>query len=108
MIKILADLLQKRNIKDIKELSTAEKADFDRWEAVLSGEEITVPKILEFCTRQKAAIELKWENTDNPVDKNERLIIMHTIYSKIIRMIQAEEAERKALEKHLASLVDSP
>lgn len=107
MHKILSDLLLKRKV-DPKELSEAEKVDFDRWNSVLSGEEITVPKILEFCTRQKSAIELKWENVDNTVDKNERLIGMHTIYSKIIRMIQAEEAERIALEKHLTSLIDRP
>lgn len=106
MHKILSDLLLKRNV-DVKELSDVEKADFDRWNGVLSGEEITVPKILEFCVRQKSAIELQWEKTDNTVEKNERLIIAHTMYSKIIRMIQAEEAERKALEKHLTSLIDS-
>lgn len=107
MHKILYDYLAKRNL-DVQDMSDEEKQVFDRWNATLSGAEISVKSIAEFCGRQKAAIEVSLENMENSTQKNERLIIYQTVYSKIKRMIEAEEAERVALEKHLTQLLDTP
>ena len=105
MNKVLEDYLLKTKI-DPKEMTAEEKATFDKWSVILSGE-VTVQKIVEFCDRQKEVIENQWASVDNDERKNERLIIYHTIYSKIIKMIQADETERVALANHLQSLIDN-
>lgn len=102
----IKELLEKRHI-DIKDLTEEEKKTFDRWETTLQGKELTVQKIQDFCAIQQSDIESKWENLDNPTLKNERLIIAHTIYGKILRMISATEKERESLVKHLDELIDN-
>lgn len=106
MHTLLEKLLNKRGL-EVKELVAEEKVQFDRWNATLSGEKVTVEKIISFCERQKGLIELQWDNLDNIPLKNERLVILHSVYSKILNMIHAEETERISLEKHLESLIDT-
>jgi len=104
-MSILTQLLKKRGIKDTTELSNEEKRDFDRWNQILSKGEMSVEKILEFCKNQKQVIENQWTNLDNDAIKNERLVIQHTIYSKLIAAIVSPQSEREALEKHLQDLI---
>lgn len=101
MSNILSRYLQKRGIKDVTELSKEEKKDFERWKGILAVEKVTVDTILDFCNAQKSLIETQWENKDNSVEKNERLIIAHTIYSKLIKVITAPHAEKATLERWL-------
>lgn len=101
MHKTLEKLLEQRGIK---ELSEEEKATFDKWNKVLT-KEVTVQSIMEFCNQQKALIEVQWSNLDNSEKKNERLILLHNVYTKIARVTQADRKAREELEQYLNGLI---
>jgi hypothetical protein len=105
MHTLLQRLIEKRGV-GVKELQGEEKKTFDTWNAILTGESVTVEKIGDFCKRQLGAIEEKWDNLDNTALKNERLTIQHVLYSKILRLLTAEKREREQLEKYLTDLID--
>ncbi len=105
MKPILNKLLEKRGIEDVSKLTQEEAATFDTWNRILSDGEITLDKILEYCGAQVGAIELQWKNLDNTPQKNERLILMHTIYKGLMNLISAPRAERETLEKYLNDLL---
>lgn len=105
---LLDKLLNNRGIKSLEDLQPEEKAQFDEWNGILSGKDaVTVPKILEFCQSQKSLVEAQFANLDNSKERNDRLVLQHTIYSKLVRLIGADEAQRKALEKYLTQLIDT-
>lgn len=106
MHTLLQRLLQKRNV-DIKELSDDEKKDFDRWESKLQGKDLTVATISDYCKAQLVKIETQWDNLDNSDKKNERLILLHTVYGKLVKMIASSDKEREELEKYLDSIIDN-
>lgn len=107
-MSILAKLLQKRGIKNTDELKPEERADFDRWNRILSSEgEMTVEKIKSFCEGQKKLIEGQWRNFDNAPMKNERYVIAHSLYSMLLEAIDAPQKERENLERHLNQLLNS-
>jgi hypothetical protein len=101
---ILDKVMEKQGV-DIEDMSSEEKETYDKWRSVFTGK-ITVEQISEFCLRQKSLIEGQFEDLDNSPEKTGKLILLHTVYSKIARMIEAEENERQALEKHLQGLLD--
>lgn len=101
---LLSKLLSKRKIQR-EDLSGEEKEDFVRWEKILSGGEISVEKISEFCKSQISIIENQWKDMSNDPKKNERLIIAHNIYSSILKVIDSPEAEKVALEEYLNKLI---
>ncbi len=105
MHPLLNRLLRKRKIEDVTELKEDEKVTFDTWERILSEGEITVDKIVEFCLSQINVIEIQWKNLDNPEKKNERLILMHTIYKTLVNLIKAPRTEKENLEKYLNDLL---
>lgn len=106
MHALLSNLLSKRNItKD--DLSKEESQDFARWEGILSGGEVTLEKIQLFSQGQIGAIEANWKNLDNTVQKNERLIVMHSVYKAILGAMTSSEVERASLEKYLTNLINA-
>src|SRR3990167_121961 len=105
MHALLSKLLKKRGIATKAELSIEEKENFDRWEKILSGGEITIEKLSMFCKAQVALIETQWKDLSNSAEKNQRLIIMHTVYTTILRAMTAPEVERASLEDYLTNLL---
>jgi len=105
MNKKLANLLEKRKIKDLKDLDPDEKADFDRWTKILSEGEITVDKILDFCKSQISIIENKWKASPTSWEENAKLIPYHTVYSSLSKMITTPRADKKSVEEELDSLL---
>lgn len=105
MHKLLHDLLAKRKLKP-QDLTPEETAEFRRWTTILD-EEVTVEKIVEFCNIQMDRIENEWSELDNKKLKNERLLIMHAVYKKIVRMIDGKKTERKSVEEELNRLLDT-
>jgi hypothetical protein len=105
MHKLLQNLLDKRKLA-VNDLTKDELSEFRRWESILH-EEVTVEKIDEFCRIQMDQIEQQWHNLDNKKLKNERLLMMHTVYSKIRRMITSAKTERKSVEEELNRLLDA-
>ena len=100
----LEKLLHRRGIKDIKELSQEEQGTFDRWNTILVGE-ITVEKIREFCAQQRAKIiDEELGNFTNSERKDNFIKAIIHVYSKLIKLIDSPEVERKSLEKYLEQL----
>ena len=85
----------------------SEKAQFEKWERILSEDVVSVENIESFCKDQINKIESQWNNFDSTSLKNERLVIAHTIYTAILKTIKAPKVEREALEVYLNSLIDS-
>jgi len=101
--KLLENLFKKRGIKDVSELSTDERKDFDRWQAIIDGSEVTVAKIKDFCQSQVKLIESKCDGTNllSPVQQAS----LH-IYINLVKLIDSPEVERANLEKYLTDLIN--
>ena len=102
---ILSKLLEKKGIENPIDLSPDEKQDFDRWQRILSEGDISVEKITQFCKAQRSAISTELDKFENSKDKNERLILIDRVYSKLLGLIERPAAEKEALEKHLNKLI---
>lgn len=109
MKPILDKLLEKRGIQDVTALSPDEKETFEKWDRTLSEGNLTVKKIEDFCKAQMSVIEARWrrEVADNSKEKNEKLMVMHTVYSTLAALIAAPQTEKENLEKYLKNLLDS-
>lgn len=103
MHKTIQKLLEKRGIQGIEDLRGSEKADFDRWERILSEGEISVDKIKLFCESKIRIIEGNWKQFEH----TDRQVIAHTIYKGILECITAPVAEREQLEQYLNQIIDS-
>ena len=103
---LLSKLLQKRGIENVDDLSKEETDWFKEKERILSlPDEVTVGDFKKFCQSQLSSIEEQWKNLDNSPTKNERLIILHTVYSTILKVTTASKTERELLEDHLTQLI---
>jgi hypothetical protein len=88
-------------------MSDEEKKTYDTWNKTLSNTKLTVDDIRRFCEVQKTFIEDQFGELDNSGVKNDRLVLLHTVYSKIARATEADKKEREGLEKYLTSLIDN-
>ena len=106
MHSLLSKLLIKRGIENEKDLSKEEKEWFSEKERILSlKDEVSSEDIKKFCETQVKVIEDQWKNLDNTVTKNERLILVHTVYSTLLKAISASKVERELLEDYLTQLI---
>lgn len=105
MNSLISRLLEKRGVKDIEELSPAEKTDIDRWESILGTGDISIDAMTGFCDNQLKLIEVQWRNLENSTTKNERLVLLHSVYSSLKEMIKSPNSERAVLEKYLRGLL---
>ena len=102
---LLSKLLEKRGIVR-EDLSKEEQDWFKEKERILSlNDEITIEDLKKFCQSQKNRIEDQWKNLDNSAIKNERLILVHGVYSTIITALGASKTEREVLEDYLQQLI---
>lgn len=106
-MSLISKLFEKRKIKDTSELDPDERAQIERWQAILSTGEMSVDKIKEFCENQVKLIENQWKGFDNSERKNERLVAHHVVYKSILSFITGDgtKAEREALERYLTDLI---
>jgi hypothetical protein len=102
----LEKLLAKRGIQ-AEELTTEEKSQFDKWNGVMSNSELKVADIEQFCIKQKELIEGQFTNLDNSGEKNTKLVLLHSVYSKLARACVADKTERESLERYLNQLIDN-
>lgn len=103
MHSLIQKLLDKRKIKNLDSLRSDEKEDYDRWQKILSNENVTTDNIRDFCNTQIAIIEGKWRDLDRK--DSEKLIPYHTVYCAIRDLINSPQAERENLEKYLNQLL---
>jgi len=101
----LSKYLEKIGLKKLEDATPEEKQTFDRWNEILSEKDITVKDIEHLCAFEKGEIEKMWSNVNNAEKLNERLILLHTIWSKIEGAINPDTAERDALEEHIEKLM---
>lgn len=106
MHKLLSQLLEKRGIKTVNELSEEEGKQFDNWQKILSEGEMSVDKIRDFCQLQLDIIKTKMKNFDNEPWNNERLTVYFNVYDALLTLISSPKAEREALEKYLKQLIE--
>lgn len=105
MHTLLEQLLKKRGIKSVEQLTPEEGEQFDKWQKILSEGELTVDKIKEFCQVKMNIIKTQLKDTDNTPEKNERLVIYFNIYDTLITLLNSPQAERESLEKYLNQLL---
>lgn len=103
----IQQLLEKRGIKDINELTPEEKKDLDRWQSVLSEGQMSVEKIVEFCKNQIASIKLEMKKVDTTADKIQRLVCHFNVYDTLLNAIQGQKSERDQLERWLQDQLTS-
>jgi len=99
---ILQDIFKKRGIKDITELDKEEQETFEKYEAILSKEDLTLEDLKHFIEDQIGVIEAKWKDYDR--QNKESLIPYHTVYRTLLDVINSPQAERVQLEKYLRQL----
>jgi hypothetical protein len=104
MHTLILDLFKKRGIGNIAELKPEERQTFEQWNAILS-DDITVPKLRNFCVSQLDLIKTQLRNTDNPYNKNERLVLLQNVYGTLLDVIDAPVAEKTSLERYLQDLL---
>jgi hypothetical protein len=102
---LIMDLFKKKGIESVDQLSTEEKADYDRWTAILSAGDVTVDSLLKFCQNQINLIQIAWRDKTNSKEMNDRLVMQFNVYSTLVQAITSPTAEREALEKYLTSMI---
>ena len=105
MTGLLAKLLDKWGIKDVKDLSAEEKATFDNYEKVLSKETLTLEDMGNFLGQQLGIIEGKWRDHNIEQAKKAELLPYHTTYKALKDALTAPQVEREALEQYLNQLI---
>ena len=105
MHQILEKLLGKRGIKSLDELNKEEQETFEKWQAVLSKEELTTSDIKTFCQVQINMIEAKWSDLNVDKDKKAEWIPYHTVYKLLLTAIDSPRMAREAVEKNLIQLI---
>jgi len=104
-MSVLTDLFKRRGIKDYTELSSEELVQYENWKAVLSKEEVTIADLREFCSSQLVIIDSQFKDLDRNISKTERLVLLHSVYTAILALIDSPQIERENLEKYLTSLL---
>lgn len=97
-------LLERRGLKH-EDLSAEEKATMEQWRKTLSGGSITAKDVAVFCRIQLANIERQFKDLDATPTKQNRLVLLHSVYTSLMGLINNPQAEKEALEKYLDTLV---
>lgn len=105
MHNILSQLLAKRGIKDVTELSVEEKVQFENWHKILSKDDLTLEDIKNFCQSQVDVIEGKWKDLDVKQSKKAEWIPYHVVYKTFLLVIEGPKVARENLEKQLQDLI---
>lgn len=104
-MNILQKLLEKRGIKDIKELDDEERKQYKQWNEILSKETLTIKDIETFCQSQVDVIEGKWQDLNLDQRKKAEFIPYHTVYKLLLNAINSPKAVREQLEAQLNNLI---
>jgi hypothetical protein len=102
---LINKIFERKGITKITELSPDEKVEYDRWQAIMDGSEITVAKIKAFCEFQVKTIEGKYATGESTDKQDTYLRASLHIYLNLIKLIDSPEIERGNLEKYLTTLI---
>ncbi len=103
---LITKFFEKKGINTIADLKPEERQEYDRWQAIMDGTEVTVEKIKIFCDVQIKLIEERFA-TGETTDKQDAFLkaSLH-VYLNLLKAIKAPELERKDLERHLSNLIN--
>lgn len=104
-MNILQKLLEKRGIKDLKELTEEETTQYKQWNEILSKEVLTIKDIETFCQSQVDVIEGKWSDLNLDQSKKAEFIPYHTVYKLLLNAINSPKVVREQLENQLNNLI---
>ena len=102
---IIQDILSKKGVTKLSELTPDEKVEYDRWQAIVEGNEVTVAKMKEFCESQIRIIEGRYATGDTTDKQDTFLRASLHIYLNLLNMINSPEVNRVNLEKHLTNIL---
>ena len=105
-MNLIEKLLQKRGIKEVKDLSPEEKVNFDNWQLVLNKEELTMEEFKKFMQSQVEAIENRWKDLLVSKESKAELIPYHTVYKILLSVVDAPKSMKEALEIQLNQLLN--
>jgi hypothetical protein len=103
---LISKIWDKQGIKSINDLSIPEKQEYDRWQQIMEGSDVTVDKLKDFCISQIKLIEGKYASGDNTDKQDMFLRASLHIYLNLIKLIDAPEIDRKNLEYYLITLIN--
>lgn len=107
-MNLLSKLLEKRGIDKVEDLSIEEKAVFDRYKVVLTGETVTIETLKEFCKSQIAVIEARFASPGGVYADDVYFKACLHVYLNLLKAIESPQAERESLEKYLTQLINQP
>ena len=100
----LSKFLEKRGIDKVEDLTNEELEVFARYQAILSGETVSIESVKKFCKSQIELIESRCDGI-NPLTLIQQGSLH--VYMNILKAIEAPEKEREALERHLTQIIES-
>lgn len=103
---LINKLFEKRGIKKLTELSPEEKRQYDNWQAIIDGTEVSVEKIKDFCQSQVKLIEERFSDPESTERKDTFAKASLHIYLNLLKLINSPEDERRDLEKYLTDLIN--
>lgn len=107
MHRLIEQLFKKRGIVDATDLTSEEKSNFEAWQGALTKEILTPEDIKEFLRAQILIIESKWQDLMIDNAKKSELIPYHTVYSLLLRVIDAPLETKKQTEQLLENLINN-
>lgn len=102
---LIQKVFDRKGISKITELTPDERVEYDRWQAIIDGSEITVEKIREFCESQVKIIENKYATGETTDKQDVYLRASLHIYLNLIKLLDSPEVDRNNLEKYLTNLI---
>jgi hypothetical protein len=102
---LINKVLKRRGIKDLNELSNEERADYDRWKKVMTGDVVTIPMMKDFMKAQIHILETRFAVGDTNEKQDAFYKACLHVYLNLLQIISAPEAERASLERYLQSLI---
>lgn len=104
MHELINKLLKKRGVT-FEQLDESERAQLEKWKSILSGKEVTLQDVQEFCDRQITLIEMKFDIGNTSV-LNDRLVLLHSVYRKLKSVVSDNsEKKREKLEAELTAMI---
>lgn len=108
MNKWIEDIFKKRGIAGIDDLTPEEKVEFDKLSRMtkrlyeLENNVVTVDGIVDFCKREKVALEKEWhDGADNSREKDLWIKAQHRTLDLIIKHIEPSKAEKDNIINYL-------
>lgn len=102
-MSLLDKLLDKKGIKNIDDLTLEERAIFDGYKVTLTGKNVSIKDLEEFCRNQIRIIEGKFSGPDDTHDSYLKACLH--VYLTLLKAIEAPKVERENLERYLIAII---